>query len=43
VVTARDEELVDAATLHRTLGELEGESGVTRVGWRSDPCRGASP
>jgi tetratricopeptide (TPR) repeat protein len=31
VVTAREEELVDAPMLHRTLGELEGEPRVTRV------------
>jgi tetratricopeptide (TPR) repeat protein len=30
-VTAREEELVDAPMLHRTLGELERESAVTRV------------
>jgi hypothetical protein len=31
LVTAREEELIDAPMLHRTLGELERESDVTRV------------
>jgi predicted ATPase len=31
MVTAREEDLVDALMLHRTLGELKRESAVTRV------------
>jgi DNA-binding SARP family transcriptional activator/tetratricopeptide (TPR) repeat protein len=34
IVTAREEELVDAPMLHRTLGELARESDVTRLALR---------